>query len=171
MNSYVLIGFMASGKTTVGKELSRQSGLPLIDLDQCIEDAAGMPITEIFRTEGEEGFRRRETEVLKSLVREKEAGAPPCIYSTGGGIIVKQENHDLLKRLGLVVYLRILPQTVIKRTGHDTKRPLLQGEDREQKVRTLMEARKEAYEGCADIIMDCDDYWADDIAEMILSHG
>lgn len=147
MNNYVLIGFMGCGKTTIGKKLADRMGMEQLDTDALIVQEAGMPVTEIFHREGEQGFRLRETKMLESLVR---SGRENTVYSTGGGIVMQEENRNLLRRLGTVVLLEITPEEVIRRLGKDITRPLLQGEDRMKKVRTLMARRRKAYEDCAD---------------------
>ena len=148
MNNYVLIGFMGCGKTTIGRELAGKTGMKQLDTDALIVQRAGMPVAEIFHKEGEQGFRRRETELLKELTSD---GRENVIYSTGGGIVLQEENRELLRRLGTVILLEITPDEVIRRLGKDTTRPLLQGPDRMKKVRTLMARRRQAYEDCADI--------------------
>ncbi len=164
-DNLVLVGFMGSGKSTVGRALAAKSGKVLKDLDAMIEEEAGMPITEIFSKEGEGGFRTRETNLLKRLVGENAGG---CIYSTGGGIVMDAKNRELLHKLGTVVLLDVLPETVVKRLGKDTTRPLLQGPDRMKKVRTLLVRRKEAYEDAADVTIGVDALTPDEIADQIL---
>ncbi len=161
----VLIGFMGCGKTTIGRELSRATKMLRKDTDEMIVEDAGMPITEIFKAEGEEGFRKRETELLAKLVR---GGQDGIIYSTGGGIVMQEANREFLKKLGTVVFLRLKPETVIQRIGHDTTRPLLQGSDRMKKVRLLMARRREAYEECADLVIDVDGLQPRDVVKKIL---
>lgn len=148
----VLIGFMGSGKTSVGLKLSYRLRMTVEDTDKLIERREGRSITEIFAEEGEEYFRRLETELLAEL-GEKSAGR---IYSVGGGTPVRRENRELLKRLGTVIYLRIRPETVYERLKNDTTRPLLQCDDPLQRITELLEKRKEAYESCADVIIDVD---------------
>ena len=98
----VLIGFMGSGKSTVGRELYQRLGYPLVDMDQVIEQRARKPIAAIFADEGEEAFRDMETQLLKELANPN---APRRIISTGGGVIGREENRKLLRQLGYVVWL------------------------------------------------------------------
>lgn len=159
----VLIGFMGSGKSTVGIRLSYRLRRVVEDTDKLIEKKAGRSITDIFAQQGEGVFRDLETELLRSLCSipgEK-------IISVGGGTPIRAENRPLLKRLGTVVYLRVRPETVYKRLQGDTTRPLLQGENPQEKIRVLMEERKEAYEACADLILDVDDLEVSDIVDKI----
>ncbi|MCR4587957.1 MAG: shikimate kinase [Lachnospiraceae bacterium] len=153
-DNIVLIGFMGSGKTSNGISLSYKMKRPFLDTDHWIEQHEKRTINEIFAEEGEDYFRKAETQCLKQLLRDTDR----AIISVGGGTPVKEENRPLLKELGCVIYLRVKPETVIRRLKGDTTRPLLQGEHPEEKVRALMESRKEAYEGTADLILDMDDY-------------
>lgn len=165
MNNYVLIGFMGCGKTTIGKKLADRTGMEQLDTDALIVQKAGMPVTEIFHREGEQGFRLRETRLLEGLVR---SGRENVVYSTGGGIVMQEENRNLLHRLGTVVLLEITPEEVIRRLGKDTTRPLLQGEDRMKKVRMLMARRRTAYESCADLRIEVSGKTPEAIMEEIL---
>lgn len=151
--NYVLIGFMGSGKTTIGRELSRRTSMPRFDLDELIEERAGKSIPQIFEESGNEGFRRIETQVLQSLVR---SGGQGYVYSTGGGCVTVPENHALLKQLGTVVYLKLTSETVMKRIGNDTSRPLLQTPDKEARVREMMQEREPMYQAAADVIVEVD---------------
>ena len=146
----VLIGFMGSGKTTVGIRLSYRMRKSIEDTDKLIERREKRTIREIFAQDGEEHFRKLETEMLRDAV----AKLKNQIISVGGGTPIKEENRKLLKQLGMVVYFRVKPETVCKRLKHDTARPLLQCENPMDKVTELLEQRKEAYEACADIIID-----------------
>ena len=124
MSSIVLIGFMGAGKTTVGKELVKK-GFELIDTDAYIEACEKMSISDIIAQKGEYYFRQAETTALKTLlVQDKQ-----FVISCGGGMPLREENRKLLKNLALVVYLRILPETVLARLKGHTTRPLLKGDD------------------------------------------
>ena len=148
----ILIGFMGSGKTSVGLKLSYRLRMPVEDTDKLIERREGRSISEIFAEEGEEAFRKKETALLCDLTEKKQR----VIYSVGGGTPIRPENREILKRLGTVVYLRIRPETVYERLKGDTTRPLLQCENPLQRIRELMESRKDAYTDCADVIVDVD---------------
>lgn len=160
----ILIGFMGCGKTSVGIRLSYRMRRTMIDTDKTIERFQKMTISDIFAQMGEEAFRRMETQCLKRLLEE----ADGQIISTGGGLPVREENRSLLKQLGMVIYLRVTPQTVCRRLASDTTRPLLQGENPEEKVRLLLEGRKEIYEDAADMIIDVDDKNFDEILDEII---
>lgn len=159
----VLIGFMGSGKSTMGIRLSYQLRYALEDTDRLIEAGAGKSISEIFAQEGEEAFRQMETELLKKLAEKK----GQRIYSGGGGTPVRAVNRPLLKKLGTVVYLRTRPETVYERLKDDTTRPLLQGEDPLGKIRRLMAEREQAYIETADVVLDVDEMTAEQVVERI----
>lgn len=162
----VLIGFMGCGKTSVGVKLSYRMRRTVEDTDKLIERREGRSVSEIFSDDGEEYFRQLETELLRELT-EKE-GWNGRIYSVGGGTPVSAENRRLLRKLGTVVYLRVSPETVYNRLKNDTSRPLLQCGDPLERIRTLMEERREAYETCADIVVDADQADMDSIIKGIM---
>lgn len=157
----ILIGFMGSGKTSTGLKLSYRLQTPVEDTDKLIELREGRTISDIFATEGEEYFRKQETALLEEISKRSYVR----IISVGGGTPVRQENRVLLKQCGTVVYLRIRPETVYNRLKGDTTRPLLQCDNPLEKIRTLLEARKDAYEECADIIIDVDEYSTEQILD------
>ncbi len=142
----ILIGPMASGKSTVGTRLSKRLNLDFIDVDKEIEKSAGVSISWIFDVEGEEKFRERETkELVKSLNYDK------CVISTGGGTVLSEKNRDILKK-GTVIYLETSIQTQLERTINDKNRPLLkESNDREQTLRELKKIRDPLFNKCADI--------------------
>ena len=164
-NNIVLIGFMGSGKTTVGIRLSYRLRRVIEDTDKLIERQAGKTISEIFAENGESYFRQTETALLKELVDKLH----DHIISVGGGTPVREENRTLLKELGTVVYFRVKPETVYKRLQGDATRPLLQCENPLQKIEELLTARKDAYESCADVIIDVDDLSMDEILDNIVA--
>lgn len=164
MKNIVLIGFMGSGKTTIGKALEEKTNMTFVDTDELIETYEGCKISDIFESKGEAYFRRLENETLKKLV----AAADFKIISTGGGIVTNHANIQLLKQLGQVFYLRIRPETVIARLEGDKTRPLLMGEDKLYKVEGLMAGRKELYEMTADKTIDADCLSVNEIVGRIL---
>lgn len=159
----ILIGFMGSGKTTVGLRLSYKLRTPVEDTDKLIVRRENKAISEIFAEEGEAYFRQLETELLREI-KDRDYTR---IISVGGGTPVNPVNRQLLKECGTVVYLRVRPETVYNRVKHDTARPLLQCEDPLSRIRELMEARKDAYEECADIVIDVDELTLDQVASRI----
>ncbi|HAG05177.1 MAG TPA: shikimate kinase [Lachnospiraceae bacterium] len=145
----VLIGFMGSGKSTVGRRLSMLLKRELIDTDDFIEKREGMKISEIFEEKGEPYFRQIESELCKRF------NAPASkIIATGGGVIRNDENMRALKEGGCVVYLCATPEAILKNLQYDNTRPLLAGENKQERVRELMEQRRPFYEKYADITID-----------------
>ena len=157
----VLIGFMGSGKTTLGLKLSYLLRMPVEDTDKLIERQEGRSITEIFADDGEAYFRELETEMLRKCGNQKYER----ILSVGGGTPVNPVNRPLLHQCGTVVYLRVSPEVVYERLKNDTTRPLLQCEDPLARIRELLEARDKIYTECADIILDADKGHSDELAE------
>lgn len=149
----ILIGFMGCGKSTLGIRLSYRMKQPYIDTDKYIEKQEDMLIKDIFATKGEEEFRRIETGVLENLL---ETELKNHVISTGGGMPTRVENHELLKKLGVVVWLRIKPETVIERLEGDTTRPLLQGDNPQARIEELLSVRTPLYEACSDVVVDVD---------------
>jgi len=141
-----LIGPMAVGKSTVGKILASKLHRQFYDTDQEIVRSTGVEVSLIFELEGEEGFRKRETEMIRELSELEN-----CIVATGGGAILKNENQALLRETGQIVYLCCSVQQQLYRTRFDTKRPLLKTENPRQKLEQLMQQRAPIYESLADI--------------------
>jgi shikimate kinase len=118
---YFLIGFMGSGKSYWGKQWSAQCGLPLVELDDAIEKAAGMTIAQIFEQEGEQGFRKRERKVLRQYLKQD-----GFIMSCGGGTACFFRNMKDMNAKGITVYLKSTPQQLAERLKDEkTKRPLI----------------------------------------------
>ena len=136
----VLVGFMGTGKTTIGQLLSEQTGMPLLDMDHLIEERAGKPITAIFAEDGEPHFRALERELVQELSAQNSH-----VVSTGGGIVLNADNMADYEKTGLVVCLLAAPETILDRVRHDTTRPLLAG-DKEAKIVELLETRRPLYE-------------------------
>ncbi len=145
----ILVGMMGAGKTTIGKSLAQATGKTFIDSDHEIQERTGVKIPIIFEIEGELGFRRRETEVLRELVKMNN-----IVLATGGGAVLKRENRRLLKRWGTVIYLRASVNDLQRRTRHDKNRPLLQTEDIQAKLTELLAQRDSLYRETAHLIVD-----------------
>ena len=145
----VLIGFMGCGKTSVTKELAKRLNLNFIDMDEEIEKAEGKTVSEIFRDHGEAYFRDLETTYLKSLDGQKNK-----IISTGGGVILRNENIEMLKNVGVVVFLQADVAHILKNIKDDQKCPLLQAEeDLEGKISRMLEIREPLYLSTANVII------------------
>jgi len=137
----ILTGFMGTGKSVVAELLGRRWGLRSVDTDAMIEEQAGSSIAEIFATRGEQHFRDLETEVLTRL-----AGQCGLIISTGGGMLLREHNVELLHRMGPIICLRASPETIVERTADSDERPLLNRPDAAVEIRRLLAEREEAYQ-------------------------
>jgi shikimate kinase len=150
-----LIGMPGSGKSTVGRLLAKELDRPFVDSDEEIVRRNGVDIPTIFEIEGEIGFREREATVLRELADRDE-----IVLATGGGAIVSEANRQLLRRRGLVIYLRASIDVLTARTqkkaatrGHPV-RPLLEGVDHRSKLETLLQAREPLYNATAHLTVD-----------------
>lgn len=164
MNNIILIGFMGSGKSSVGRYMEESEGFALIDTDEYIEKQQNDSINNIFANKGEEYFRNLETECIKELIT---LNTDMTVISVGGGLAMRGENQKLLKELGKIVYLRATVDTLVSRLMGDTTRPLLKGGDLRQKITELFEKREATYEGIADIVIDTDNYSPKEIYNII----
>ena len=144
-----LVGLMGAGKSTVGRILARRLGKRFVDTDHEIEKRNGVTIPVIFEIEGEDGFRRREQEVLADLAQEQD-----LVLSTGGGIVLKPENREVLRNHGFVVYLNARPELLAERTRHDRTRPLLNVEDPLTRLRELHGVRDPLYREVAHAVVE-----------------
>ncbi len=163
----VLIGFMGAGKTSVGKELAELLGCALYDTDQETERRAGMTISDIFRLQGEESFRRMETDTLRELLEQAGQNGGYTVISAGGGLALREENQRLLGEHAVCIYLKTSPEQVLLRLQGDTTRPLLQGGNVREKVEGLLAARGPVYEKTADITANTDGRTPGEIAREI----
>lgn len=158
-----LVGPMGCGKTTIGKSLALISSRPFIDLDEEIVAFCKTSIPEIFKKEGEIGFRKQETLALKRSLSYE------AVIATGGGIVVTKENIDLLKNNGLVVYLYADVETQYQRTLNDNGRPMIYAEDRKQRLSDIFDYRKPLFESVADITVDSGSHSVRECIELIQS--
>lgn len=138
-----------SGKTTVGRELAKRLGRRFVDCDHEIEARTGVKIPTIFEIEGEDGFRRRETQTLEALVDE-----PDIVLATGGGAVIRPENRALLTARGIVIYLNVMPNVLWERTRHDRSRPLLRVADPKGRLQELYVARDPLYRAVAHVVVE-----------------
>jgi len=158
-----LVGLMGAGKTTIGRSLAKRLHLEFIDTDREIEARTGVTIPTIFEIEGEEGFRKREAQIIADLAR-----LPGRIIATGGGIVLREENRARLIASGFVVYLNVPPQTLWERTRNDRNRPLLQVADPLGKLSELHEQRDAYYREVADLIIDSSRINAQSVLQMLM---
>lgn len=149
----IFIGLMGAGKTTLGKHIAQTLGRPFYDSDHEICTASGVSIPTIFEMEGEQGFRDRETAMLKKLSEQNN-----IVLSTGGGAVLREENRRCLRESGTVVYLHTRPEILLERTRYDTNRPLLQVENPLAKLQELYDVRDHIYRETAHIIIESENY-------------
>lgn len=163
-NNVIFTGFMGAGKTSAGRFYASHYHMPFIDTDQEIEKEAGMAISRIFADKGEEAFRKLETQCLEKLLKTTDG----AVISVGGGLPLREENRELLKKLGLVVYLDVSPETVYKRIGADvSSRPMLHSDDVPARIRSLLDERQPLYLKAAHMAVDVNDRSLEEIAEEI----
>lgn len=162
MKNIVLTGFMGTGKTTVGKELSKMLHMKLVDIDAEIEKAQKIKINDIFRIYGEQYFRDIETAMIKKLSRDNN-----IIISTGGGAVLRDENMEALKENGVVFCLNASTETILERTGRSSDRPLLKVENPKEKISELISYRRPFYEK-AGIMIDTDDKTPSEVVQEIM---
>ncbi|WP_193165851.1 shikimate kinase AroK [Microbulbifer hainanensis] len=160
--SIFLVGPMGAGKSTIGKLLAAQLQLPFADSDKVLEERTGADIPWIFDVEGEAGFRRRESEVLRDL-----CAGPTQVVATGGGIVLLEENRQLLSQQGQVVYLQASIEQLLERTSKNSNRPLLQVPNPRTRIVELVEERDPLYRQVADIICDTDYCTPKQAAQMV----
>jgi shikimate kinase len=171
----VLIGFMGSGKSSVARSLARRRGVRFVDVDKRIEERAGTTIAEVFASQGEDAFRALETAALQDALRDG------GVIATGGGIIKRPENCELLHEAShsgaLVVYLRARPETLAARIRRQPGvRPLIDArgvldtEATRLRVEELLSQRSAAYESCASVIIDTDNLSLKQVVDAICGH-
>ena len=143
----ILIGFMGAGKTTVGKRVAKLLDFSFIDTDSEIEDDQGCSIDEIFKYGGEECFRDIESRLLKNFKNVKNS-----VIATGGGIVLRNENREIIKNMGKRVYLKVNKDVLLRRLSNDRSRPLLRGKDPEIVLTEMLKERSLLYEQAECII-------------------
>ena len=161
-SNIVLMGFMGTGKSTVGRTLARRLGMQFLDMDTIIEERAGKPIPRIFAEDGEPHFRAMERALSQEL--SKRSG---LVIACGGGVVLNPENIRDYSRTGLVVCLTATPEVIFKRTAKDRNRPLLEEQDRMKRILELLEKRKTMYAAIPHQV-DTTTPTADQVAELIM---
>ena len=164
-----LVGFMGSGKSSVGRRIAAALGYDFVDTDKVIEESTGVTISEIFAYEGEEGFRSRERELLESL-----PASGNVIVATGGGMPCVGDNLELMQQRGKVIYFKLSPERLVARLGRGrARRPKIAGMNDEELlayISTLLPQREVWYER-ADVVIDCnganDDYLINHLKEYL----
>lgn len=166
MNSRIfLIGFMGSGKSTLGMKLARQIGYRFIDMDQLIEETAEMSVPEIFNEHGEEVFRKWERDILFELCRREK-----LVIATGGGSPCHSQLMDTMKSNGTTIYIQLSPESLKDRLIHSrTERPLIKGKSEPELldyITGLLEKREKFY-GQADFIVNGIDLRSEEVAKLL----
>ncbi|CEI73661.1 MULTISPECIES: shikimate kinase [Romboutsia] len=161
----VIIGFMGSGKSVVGRKLAKELKMEYVDMDTKIEEIEKRSITDIFKEDGEVYFRNVETKLLKDLTTEDN-----IIISTGGGIVSKNENIDILKNEQNVILLDASVSTIKKNVSNEiNKRPLLkESKDVEETIKTLLSERIDKYNKASNIKINVDSKNIDEVVSEIL---
>ena len=161
--SLFLTGPMGAGKSTIGRQLARQLGMPFYDSDHEIESRTGVDIPLIFELEGEAGFRKREAAIIDELT-----ALPDIVLATGGGAILDPQNREHLKSRGRVVYLHATVNQQLRRTRKDRNRPLLQTENPREKLEDLFAIRDPLYRETAGLIIETDGMRVRDVVKKIM---
>jgi shikimate kinase len=159
----VLIGFMGSGKSSIGRIVAGRMGFQFMDTDTLVAQRVGKDIPAIFAEQGEEGFRDLETATIESL-----AHLSRCVISTGGGAVLRERNREFLRELGFVVCLTASEEVIFERVSRNTKRPLLQTENPRETAAKLLAARRPLYEDAAELIVDTTEYSHKQSAEAVI---
>ncbi|MDN5346852.1 MAG: shikimate kinase [Clostridia bacterium] len=160
--SIILIGFMGTGKTIVGRLLAERLGREFIDTDELVEEAMGLSIPLIFRRYGESRFRAEEkAAVARATARQ---GA---VIATGGGAVLDPENVARLKEAGVIIWLQATPEAIFERTGRGEGRPLLEGRHSVEVIAGLLERRMPYYQQAADLIINTTGRPPEEIARQI----
>jgi shikimate kinase len=157
-----LTGFMAVGKSAVGRNLARKLGRHFVDLDKVIQREEGMKVKEIFSSKGERYFRRAEKLALAKILLQDEQ-----VIATGGGAVMDEENLRLLRERSFLVCLTAAPEALLRRAGNKRQRPLLEGGSRAQRIRELLAQRERNY-ARAHFAVDTSDLTVDQVVEKII---
>lgn len=160
----VLIGFMGCGKTTVGENLAFKLNYNFVDSDREIQRQSGITINEIFDLYDEDYFRQLENTTIKTICKSKKQ-----VIATGGGIIKNKNNIDILREEGIILYLKASPEHIYNNIKDDTSRPLLQCENKLEKIKSLLNQRENLYKMYCDIAIEVSYYSVDDITNKILT--
>ncbi|MBA2622747.1 MAG: shikimate kinase [Chthoniobacterales bacterium] len=158
----VLIGFMGTGKSSIGRHLARRTSLPRYDTDEMVSARYGLRIAEIFVQFGESDFRGAETDALSQIPEQ------PVIVVTGGGIVLRSENVAILHRLGRIVNLAADEETLFARVSRRAARPLLQTANPRETLSAMLKQREPLYRAAADFTIDTSVLRHDEVADIIL---
>ncbi|MCK5685680.1 shikimate kinase [bacterium] len=161
----ILLGFMGSGKSTVGRLLSRKLGFHFVDIDKQVEKNNDSTVEEIFNEKGQEFFQKEEHLVVQDLSKMKAR-----VIATGGGIIESADSMKLLLKMGVTVYLKATVQEIYSRTTNSRTRPLLNVENRREVIEQMLSEQDKKFEEYSDIVIYTDDRSVLEICEEILEN-
>jgi shikimate kinase len=164
VRNLVLVGFMGSGKSSVGREIARRWRFRFIDTDTAIRRKYAKSIPEIFASFGEPHFRNEENLALQDL-----QGTNQAVIATGGGIVLQPRNHPLLRSLGVVLWLTASEEVIWERVSRNQNRPLLRSQDPKATIRTLMSTRYPLYDSLADITVETSGLTHQEVADRALA--
>ncbi len=162
MKRIILVGFMGTGKTVVGRRLANAIGFRFLDIDSMIEKREGSSIASIFQEKGESYFRNLEKKMVKEV-----CDLSPSVIATGGGAVQDPENRKILKKDGWMVCLTATPEKILERTKRKKSRPLLQGGDPMETIKKIMIERSEAYAD-SDFMVDTTEMSVSKVVDTIL---
>ncbi len=164
VSKIILVGMMGAGKTTIGKLLSNKLGYDFVDLDKIIEEKSGVKINTIFEIEGEAGFRVREFQVLRDSIEKEKV-----IISTGGGIVTNEKSRtQLIKHNVFIIYLKANLETLFSRLKNDNSRPILNVDNKEQVIESILHEREPQYQDLADMTVDTTHMKTNDVVKLII---
>lgn len=166
LDNIILVGLSGTGKSSVGERVALALGWKLVDMDAVLEAQSGKPVPRIFAEDGEAAFRLMEKELLEHICRENGQ-----VISTGGGVVVDEENRSLMLGRGLVVCLEATPETICRRLSDEgssgTERPLLSGPDSLERIRNL-KAERQAFYSIAHRTIDTESLTVDEVASAVV---
>jgi shikimate kinase len=163
VGNFVLVGFMGSGKSSVGREIARRRHMQFLDTDSIIRQKFSKPISEIFAAFGEPTFRAEETRCLEGL-QEREQ----IVLATGGGIVSRAENRLLIRSLGIVIWLTASEEMIWERVSRNNSRPMLQTPDPKNTIRHLLAERSPFYHEVSDITVETTGLTHCEVADLVL---
>lgn len=163
MTNIFLIGFMGCGKSTVADCLLKEYDMKVVEMDQELVERVGMTIPEIFSKYGEEYFRDEETKLLTECQKKSH-----MVVSCGGGVVLREQNVEIMKSCGRIVWLTAKPSTILERVQNDENRPLLEGNKNVSSIQAMLEKRLPCYQKAADIIVETDGRKILDICQEIM---